>query len=186
MPDTEPSTLIHFTTPVLLKFGRTACQQDHRTHQVSASPGDVTCFSCRKSPPFLTRQGEGLPQRHAPAPLTPPVKLSGVMTQHPVMAEMYAEAIRRGEQVPSYLHDCSDCEYLGSTLRGTGYAGEVERVELYWCHGPEEGNALARFSSEPAHYVSGLNAAQHDPNLALAVVRAIHQGLVKANALHFL
>jgi hypothetical protein len=179
MPDT-PSTLIHFTTPALLRVGETACKQDHRTHQVSANPGDVTCFSCRKSPPFLTRQ------RVAPPPLTPPVKLSGVMQQHPIMAEMYAEAIRRGEPVPQYLHDCSDCEYLGSTLRGTGEAGVIQRVELYWCHAPEEGNVLARYSDSPGHYTSGLSAAQHDPDLALAAVRAIHKGLFRANALHFL
>ena len=76
MPDTPSETLIHFTTPALLKRGETACKQDHRTHQVSAKPGDVTCFACRKSPPFLTRQvlteqqGVGaptpLPQRQAP------------------------------------------------------------------------------------------------------------------------
>lgn len=195
-----PAPLIHFTTPVLLKRGETACKQDHRTHQVSASPGDVTCFSCRKSAPFLTRQaGQREPYITAaealgsegvgtPTPLPQremPKLLKDIVTQDPELAAMNAEAIRRGEPVPQYLHDCSDCEYLGSTLRN-GANNTIKRVELYWCHAPEEGNVLARYSDSPGDYHSGLSAAQHDPDLALAVVRAIHKGLFAANALHFL
>ena len=182
MPDTTP-TIIHFRWPDR-PLGPAACGEQYGGR--TSHPGEVTCFACRRTPVFVAEQDKPLPQRVAPAPLTAPVKLSGVMQQDPVMAEMYAEAVRRGEPAPSYLHDCSDCEYLGSTLQGTGYAGAVNKVELYYCHAPEEGNVLARFSSGPAHYTSGLSAAQHDPNLALAVVRAIHKGLFAANALHFL
>ena len=96
MPDTPSTTLIHFTTPALLKVGETACKQDHRSHQVSSSPGDVTCFACRKSPPFLTRQGgrnsDPLPQRVAPPPLTPPVKLSGIMADSEQMQALAKRA----------------------------------------------------------------------------------------------
>jgi hypothetical protein len=132
----------------------------------------VTCFACRNDPQFKRAQDEA------------PVKLSGVQwSPSPAMHSIHEQAMG---PVPQFEHDCSDCEYLGSTLRFTGYAGATNRVELYWCHGPEEGNCLARYSSGASDYASGLSAAQHDPHLALAVVRAIHKGLVKANALHHL
>lgn len=141
----------------------------------ASDPGRVTCFACRKDPQFIRAQDET------------PVKLSGVMAEDPYLRALAnkSRAMVPPEGIPQYVHDCSDCEYLGSTLQSTGYNVE-DRVELYYCHAPEEGNVLARFSNEPMNYVSGLAAAQHDPNLALAVVRAIHKGLFKANALHFL
>jgi hypothetical protein len=170
MPDTPPTTMIHF-------------RNEHRPLRAAvcgelfgiktSEPGKVTCFACRKDPQFIRARD------------TPPVRLAGIIEQHPVMAAMYEQAIARGEPVPQYLHDCSDCEYLGSTLRRTGDE-TIQRVELYWCHAPEEGNVLARMSDGLGDYVSGLSAAQHDPDLALAVVRAIHKGLFRANALHFL
>lgn len=52
-----PDDLIHFTTPVLLRWQESACRLDSRTNQVSARPEDVTCPECRTSPPFLTRHG---------------------------------------------------------------------------------------------------------------------------------
>lgn len=172
MPD-QPQTLVHL-------------RNEHRELRAAvcgelfgvrtSNPGEVTCFACRRDPQFARVQDNT------------PIKLSGVMQEstNPVMHSMYEAAIARGEPVPQYLHDCSDCEYLGSTLRHSGRDDGVQRVELYWCHGPDEGNCLARLSDGPADYKSGLSAAQHDPDLALAVVRAIHKGLVKANALHHL
>lgn len=164
MPDTPPTTLIHFRNPAA-ELRAAVCGQLFGVR--TSDPGEVTCFACRKTEAFKQAQ------------FTTPVKLSGVMQQHPIMAELYAEALKRGEDVPRYLHDCSDCEYLGRT-------SAVQPAELYWCHAPEEGNVLARFSSDPSDYHSGLSAAQTDPNLAQAVVRAIHKGLFAANALHFL
>ena len=140
----------------------------------TSDPGQVTCFACRRDPQFARVQ------------LNTPVKLSGVpYFAGPAMHSLHEQALPR-EMVPQFEHDCSDCEYLGSTLRHSGRDDGVQRVELYWCHAPEEGNCLARLSDGPADYKSGLSAAQHDPDLALAVVRAIHKGLVKANALHHL
>lgn len=65
MPDTA-STLIHFTTPALLKFRQTACLQESNSPLVTDEVGQVTCFACRKSGPFLVRQGEGV---RVPVPL---------------------------------------------------------------------------------------------------------------------
>lgn len=174
MPDPTPSTLIHFTTPILLKFGKAACGLSHVTNQVSARHGDVTCFACRKSAPFITR--------HGVEPPTPPIKLSGVMQEHPIMAEMYATAISRGEDVPRYLHECSDCEYLGHT-NNSHSDGTIKRVELYYCHGPEEGDVIARHSDATGDWVRGYTRSTWDPDLALAVVRSIGKGLLRANAL---
>lgn len=187
MPDApQDPTLIHYRE--YQRHTLTACGVDYEQENQLATVqlGQVTCFACRNSRPFHLAQQEwkreSLPQRVAPPPLTPPIKLSGVMANHEQMQEMYAEAIRRGEPAPRYTHDCSDCEFLGSEI--TVLDGSWH--DLYYCHGPEEGNVLVRHGNEGPNYKSGYSAAKNDPLLAMAVVRAIHKGLVKANALHHL
>lgn len=70
MPDTTPP--IHFITPALLKFGETACKQSTRTHPFSENPGQVTCFTCRKSAPFLVRHDRE------------PALIGEVLAEHPL------------------------------------------------------------------------------------------------------
>lgn len=85
-----PTTLIHFTDPVLLEAGRSACGLDHRTNQVSARPGDVTCFACRKSAAFRGAQHQHwiVDDFMGGRTIDPPVKLSGVMAQSPEIARL--------------------------------------------------------------------------------------------------
>lgn len=82
------------------------------------------------------------------------------------------------EMCPTRLrheHDCDACIYLGTW-------GEAERdVDLYFCRqGGTNPTVIARRSSEPPNYHSGLGAAQlgHDPALAEALRRAQEKGLV--------
>lgn len=90
------TTICHFTqgnlTPV--------CGADDDNPVTSPEPGDVTCFRCRRVPAFVRVQagdriGTPIPQRQAPPPLTPPVKLSGIMAASEELAELAREARRR-------------------------------------------------------------------------------------------
>jgi hypothetical protein len=84
----EPtSTLIHFRWPDK-PLGPAACgaQYDGRT----SSPGEVTCFACRRTPVFLQEQGVGtptpLPQREMPR------LLKDIVTEDPELSAMNERA----------------------------------------------------------------------------------------------
>ena len=102
MPDTPSTTLTH-----LFADGRlltSACGLDMLDEKSTGGggtvhTGQVTCFACRRSRPFyLAQQLQGvgastpLPQRVAPPPLTPPVKLSGVMADSEEMQTLAKRA----------------------------------------------------------------------------------------------
>lgn len=152
----------------------TACGDGGIDPHLTIEHGKVTCFRCRRTAEFIdTQRGVEPPT---------PVKLSGVMTRHPIMAELYTVALERGEDAPCYLHGCSDCEYLGHT--NTSHSdGTIKRVELYYCHAADEGDVVARHSDGQGDWVRGYTRSTWDPDLALAVVRSISKGLLKANAL---
>ena len=106
MPDTPSTTLTH-----LFADGRlltSACGLDMLDEKSTGGggtvhTGQVTCFACRRSRPFyLAQQLQGvgastpLPQRVAPPPLTPPVKLSGVMAEHPLFISLREKLAAEG------------------------------------------------------------------------------------------
>jgi hypothetical protein len=112
MPE-HPPTLIHFTTDALLKAGRAACGQDHRTNQVSARPGDVTCFACRKSSPFLVRQG-----------VEPPTPLREVIEKDPALNTLAGQAITAAAKNHRGMYVIEEVIHMGD-YRSTRY------VEVY-------------------------------------------------------
>lgn len=77
------------------------------------------------------------------------------------------------EETPLYEHDCSHCTFLG-----TGeYAGRA--FDLYHCkQGHLVPTVIARASSSPHDYMSGMALAMFDPVLREALSRAHVRGLV--------
>jgi hypothetical protein len=75
------------------------------------------------------------------------------------------------EDVPParYEHDCDECVYLGHD----------GRADLYFCPQPlfSQPTIIARHSSEPSDYLSGLAFRKHRP-LATAYRRAVAAGLI--------
>lgn len=66
-----------------------------------------------------------------------------------------------------YLHDCSECKYLGS----------YEEYDLYYCtQGGYMSTVIARYNDDPFKYYSGLAMAKDIPALAEAKKLAIAQG----------
>jgi hypothetical protein len=68
-----------------------------------------------------------------------------------------------------YHHDCDRCTFLGV----------FEQCDLYHCHqgglGP---TVIARYSSQPSDYASGLHGADHHPLLSEALRRARTRRLI--------
>jgi hypothetical protein len=74
------------------------------------------------------------------------------------------------EDMPQFGHDCNGCTFLG---RFSGY-------DLYHCEdaGPKYlPTVVARWSSYGPNYKSGIQGAEHDPELREAVRRAKERGL---------
>lgn len=70
---------------------------------------------------------------------------------------------------PQWTHDCEHCHYLGSW----------DRHDMYFCaQSNGESTVIDRFGDDGGDYVSGLWQAHRDPVLAIAVVRALSQGLL--------
>jgi hypothetical protein len=69
--------------------------------------------------------------------------------------------------VPLFVHDCTECIFL------TRYKGQ----DLYF-HGGESPTVIARRSGQGEDYTSGLAAAEHDGNLAMAYTLAHRRGLL--------
>jgi hypothetical protein len=69
--------------------------------------------------------------------------------------------------VPMFVHDCTECIFL------TRYKGQ----DLYF-HGGEFPTVIARRSGQGYDYTSGLAAAEHDGNLAMAYTIAHRRGLL--------
>jgi hypothetical protein len=78
------------------------------------------------------------------------------------------------EEKPLYEHDCTHCTFLG-----TGeYAGRA--FDLYFCNqGHLLPTVIARASSDPHDYSSGLQLAAIDPVLREAYERARKAGLAE-------
>lgn len=74
---------------------------------------------------------------------------------------------------PQFVHDHDDCVYLGAHRVGHGQV-----ADLYFCEqGGMLATVIARFSSEPSNYTSGMALADFDPYLAEARKRSIARGL---------
>jgi hypothetical protein len=69
---------------------------------------------------------------------------------------------------PVYEHDCDECLFLGH------YGG----ADLYYCSQSGSPTVLARFSSDPPNYTSGLAFAQTNVYLCEAKRRASRKGLL--------
>lgn len=69
---------------------------------------------------------------------------------------------------PRFEHDCTECRYLGYT----------EKADLYWC--PQGGypTVIARYSSDPPDYSSGLAFVGSIPDITEAAARARVKGLL--------
>ena len=101
MPDT-PSTLVHFIVqPTAKQAWHLACTGRQWDGDGTANLGEVTCFACRNTLTFkLEQKGVGsstpLPQRVAPPPLTPPVKLDAVMAASVELRDIVKQGLNAG------------------------------------------------------------------------------------------
>lgn len=85
--------------------------------------------------------------------------------------------------LPQFQHDCGRCDFLGQYVTPDG-----RPCDLYACTATlEGGTVIARWSDEPADYMSGLVFARnarregnHRHPLAEALARAERRGLIKA------
>lgn len=68
-----------------------------------------------------------------------------------------------------YRHDCNQCKYLGS----------YEGSDLYFCE--REPTVIARYSSDPPDYSSGLVFCGSNAPLKEAARRAIQAGFIDEN-----
>lgn len=81
--------------------------------------------------------------------------------------------VEEPQNEPHYEHDCSECVYLGDAEFG----GQL--FDLYFCtQRPPLVTVIARRSSDPHDYTSGIALAAVDPVLAEALARAEARGLV--------
>lgn len=71
---------------------------------------------------------------------------------------------------PRYKHDCSQCIFLGY----------YQQYDLYFCRHTYYliPTVIARFSSEPEDYTSGLGLAKHNPALKEALRLAKEKELI--------
>jgi hypothetical protein len=119
----EPtSTLIHYRWPDK-PLGPAACgaQYDGRT----SSPGEVTCFACRRTPVFLQEQGVGtptpLPQRQMPR------LLKDIVVEDPELSELERKAWKAA--LPAAKNDRG--MYVIEELIHHGEYRSTRRVEVY-------------------------------------------------------
>jgi hypothetical protein len=83
------STPVHYKTPNRSAAPTIACgAHPLRISYYSEDPGRVTCFACRKTAIFKGDQllGVGAP--------TPPIKLSGVMTEAPGLTRLMGDVLK--------------------------------------------------------------------------------------------
>ncbi len=74
-------------------------------------------------------------------------------------------------ETPQFEHDSTCCTFLGRTV------ADGQPYDLYICVGGK--TVLARWSSEPSHYTSGLVFVNDIPELGEAYNRAIDRGLIE-------
>lgn len=89
----------------------------------------------------------------------------------PIEFENYAELMRLLPvewRTPAYQHHCTSCVFLGRAN---------SEVDLYFCS--NEPTVVARKSSDPGDYGSGIAFVGIDPFLTLAYYRAKKIGLIK-------
>jgi len=77
------------------------------------------------------------------------------------------------ESKPLFEHDCDRCIFLGS------HTIEETQADLYWHD--KDPTVIARYSSEPSDYSSGICFAfgEHSPFLKEAYIRAKEKNLVR-------
>ena len=73
---------------------------------------------------------------------------------------------------PEYKHDCDNCTYLGFEKK------DGKMVDLYFCPQHTLPTIIARYSSEASDYISGIQLANHFPELWTAKTRATAAGLI--------
>lgn len=74
---------------------------------------------------------------------------------------------------PIYIHDCDHCTFLGTV------EFEGREFDLYFCkQGHFVPTVIARGSSQPHDYTSGIQLAKVDPVLGEALARAQERNLV--------
>jgi hypothetical protein len=78
---------------------------------------------------------------------------------------------------PEYVHDCTDCTYLGRYLSFD--PGSTKIADLY-VHTHGESTVIARFSDEGSDYTSGLCFVGRVKALTEAHRRAVAKGLLPA------
>jgi hypothetical protein len=83
-----------------------------------------------------------------------------------------SSAGNRHAPAPRFKHDCNTCIYLGSETVG----GHLH--DLYFHPDTSHPSVIARESSEPGDYRSGLSFVDRDGALALAYIRAQRRGLL--------
>ena len=76
---------------------------------------------------------------------------------------------------PKYEHDCDRCVYLGEYV--DDHVDDRPSADLYWCRGPIP-TVVARWSSEPSCYTSGIAFIGFCPALTEAFARAYRWGHV--------
>lgn len=70
---------------------------------------------------------------------------------------------------PRYTHDCNVCVFLG----------RCGSDDLYFCNGSSSyATVIARHSSDPADYISGMELIKFVPSLAIAHSLAVQSGLI--------
>jgi len=75
--------------------------------------------------------------------------------------------------MPTYLHDCNHCKFLGTINV------DDQIADLYYCNPLKKhlsGTVIARYGNEGPNYSSGMGFAVISPVLALAATRAIVLG----------
>lgn len=102
-------------------------------------------------------------------------------TKHPDAWREVCVFMGFGEK-PLYEHDCDSCVYLGrhTTVNEHPFPSATVEWDLYYCK--SEPTVIARHSSEPSEYRSGLEIAKVCKVLGEAKRRAIGFDLIKEDA----
>jgi len=78
------------------------------------------------------------------------------------------------EPKPRFKHDCDRCAFLG----------HHNDADLYYCSAGCTLTVIARWSSKPSDYTSGLVEGGAQPELQVAAVRAVKHLQGKLDAIH--
>jgi hypothetical protein len=79
-----------------------------------------------------------------------------------------SETVDAPYEGPQFVHDCSNCRFLG----------RFGPVDLYHCmQGGRMPTVIARYGHGGHQYISGMEGAEVDPDLAEAKRRAAEKGL---------